>query len=121
VGAAEGTDVYHGDRSLRDELDAVFRTATADEWLERFVAWDVPCGLVEQPDDLAEFGHTTARGLLERDWHGSVPNVLSPIRWMDTGTRPGSGASPCSEIGADTDDVLARWLGEDRQHQAAQS
>jgi len=108
---APGTAVYHGDLALRDELDEVFRSATADEWLDRFVAWDVPGGIVETPDDLADFGHTAARGLLERNWHGSVPNVLSPIRWMDTGTRPGSGASPCSEIGTDTDDVLARWLG----------
>ncbi|PQP21964.1 CaiB/BaiF CoA transferase family protein [Rhodococcus opacus] len=107
---ADTEAVDYGDASMRKELQDIFLTATADEWLTRFVAWDVPGGIVQHPDDLANFGHTEARGLLERDWHGTVPNILSPIRWMDTGSRPGSGAKVCSDIGADNEEVFQTWL-----------
>ncbi|GHF36135.1 crotonobetainyl-CoA:carnitine CoA-transferase CaiB-like acyl-CoA transferase [Amycolatopsis bartoniae] len=110
--AAGGNAVDYGDLTLRDELDKIFRSATADEWLQRFIDWDVPGGIVQTPDDLAGAAHTEARGLIERNWRGTVPNVLSPIRWMDSGTRPGQSARPCSEVGADTAAVLDDWLGE---------
>ncbi|MBF6472599.1 MULTISPECIES: CaiB/BaiF CoA transferase family protein [Nocardia] len=105
-----GGSVDYGDASMRTELDTVFRTATAQEWLDRFIEWDVPGGIVETPDDLANFEHTMARGLLERNWHGTVPNILSPIRWMDSGTRPGTGADVCSPVGADNEEVFRTWL-----------
>lgn len=110
--SVDGAAVAYGDRELRDELDAIFRTATADEWLKRFLAWGIPGGIVQEPDDLANFQHTIDRQLIQPRWYGDVPNVLSPIRWAESGLRPGHDAKPCPEIGADTEDVIRRWLGE---------
>lgn len=110
---AGGAPVDYGDRVLQKELDAIFATATADEWLERFLKWGVPGGIVQDPDDLADFSHTTARGLLDRDWYDGVPKVLSPIRYVETGQRPGHDAAPPSRLGADNEDVNRRWLGDE--------
>jgi len=111
--AQAGGPVDYGDRELQKELDEIFATATADVWLERFLEWGVPGGIVQDPDDLVDFVHTKERGLLQDGWYGDVPKVLSPIRYAESGLRAGHDAAPPSPLGADNDDVIARWLGTD--------
>lgn len=106
---SEGS-VDYGDAGLRQELEAIFATAPAEEWLRRLIEWDVPGGLIVTSDELAEFEQKTGRQLIERDWAGKMPNILSPIRWLDDGTRPGAGARPASAAGADTAAVIQEWL-----------
>jgi len=103
--------VDYGNESLRQTLEKVFRMATAEEWLHRLIAWDVPGGLIVTSDELAEFEVWTERGLVERDWIGRVPNVLGAVRFLDDGSRPGQGAGPASQAGADTAAVVESWLG----------
>ncbi len=104
--------VADGPRWVRDELDKIFAGEPAQVWLDRFVAWGIPGGLVLEEADLPGFEHTKARGLIEDRWAGDLPKVLSPVRWMMDGSRPGEHSAPVSDIGADTDEVLARWLGD---------
>lgn len=106
-----------GARWLRDELDRIFATRNADEWLECFVAWDVPGAVVMTEDELPAMAHTRERGLISERWAGDVPMIHSPIRWMadaheDAAVRPGQDSPPGSAIGADTEAVLAAWLDE---------
>ena len=96
---------------LRDELERIFRTRPADEWLECFVTWDVPGAVVVSEEELPDMAHTKQRGLISLRWADDVPMIHSPIKWVDDGQRPGQDASPGSAIGADTEEVLADWLG----------
>jgi crotonobetainyl-CoA:carnitine CoA-transferase CaiB-like acyl-CoA transferase len=104
---------FAGDADLRSALEAIFAAATGAEWAERFAAWEVPGSLVMSVQDVLESDHLRARGLL-RDGVGDVAVVCDPMRWMDDDTRPGAAAGPCSPIGADTEDVMDRWLSGDR-------
>jgi alpha-methylacyl-CoA racemase len=100
-----------GDDALRQELEPIFASATAQEWLERFVAWDVPGGPVLDVPAIMETDHFKARGILEgepRRW----ANVTSAVRWHHTGERAGTGLAPPPGLDADRQTVLADWLGE---------
>jgi len=108
---ASANAVYHGDESLREELEPIFRTATADEWFDRFQQWDVPGSLVLDLDGVVHHPHFSARALVEWEDRDDIPYVNGSIRWMETGDRPGYRSRRASGLGADTDDVLARWLG----------
>ncbi len=104
---------------LRAELEQILRTRLADEWLDCFVAWDVPGAVVMREEELPDMPHTKQRELITPGWADEVPMVHSPIRWMDDGQRPGHDAAPGSVIGADTEEVLADWLGQsDERHTA---
>lgn len=107
-----GGEVDFGSIELRDVLDEVFASAPAAEWQRRFVEWDVPGSMLLSGDDLLDHEHTDARGLVARGWHGSLPLVHDPIRWVEDGSRPGAGATFPPAIGEHTDEVLRSWLGE---------
>jgi alpha-methylacyl-CoA racemase len=107
---SDGDVHFTEDGELRTELEAVFLTAAADEWADRFLLWEVPGSRVLTAAEVLASPHLAARGLVWRD--GSpIPQIADPIRWMETGTRPGADASPSPALGADTEEVLARWLG----------
>jgi crotonobetainyl-CoA:carnitine CoA-transferase CaiB-like acyl-CoA transferase len=105
---------FDSDADLRAALEAIFAAATGDEWAERFAAWDVPGSLVLSVQDVLESEHLRARGLFREGGDGDVAVVCDPMRWMDDESRPGAAAGPCSPIGADTDEVMGRWLAGDR-------
>jgi crotonobetainyl-CoA:carnitine CoA-transferase CaiB-like acyl-CoA transferase len=113
--AFRGTDAeIHfawGDDALRMELEVIFRTATADEWDQRFVEWDVPGSKILEIPEVMQLDHYRARRIVEGE-PGSWPNVMSPIRWHDTGDRAGAGMDPPPAIGEHTVQVLHDWLGE---------
>ena len=108
----DGGDIDFGwdDEALRDELRPVFASATANEWHQRFIDWDVPGGPVLEIPDVMALPHFAARGIVEGEL-GAWPNITSAIRWHHTGERAGSGLAPPPAVGADTRDVLRDWLG----------
>ncbi|NVI92763.1 CaiB/BaiF CoA-transferase family protein [Actinomadura sp. BRA 177] len=68
---------------LLPELERIFRTRTAAEWLGALTPAGVPCGPVNTvPEALVE-PHTEARGLIvetEHPRYGTVQNLASPVR-----------------------------------------
>jgi crotonobetainyl-CoA:carnitine CoA-transferase CaiB-like acyl-CoA transferase len=100
------------DEDLRRELSGIFATATADEWNQRFVDWDVPGSKVLQVPDVIQQPHFAARRIVEGE-PGSWPNITSAIRWHHVDERAGSGLAPPPELGADRDSIIADWLDGD--------
>jgi crotonobetainyl-CoA:carnitine CoA-transferase CaiB-like acyl-CoA transferase len=107
---SDGDVSFSEDESLRLELETVFRGATADEWADRFLRWAVPGCRVLTAGDVLASAHLAARGLVWRNG-SAIPQIADPVRWIETGTRPGEGAAPSPVLGADTGEVLASWLG----------
>jgi crotonobetainyl-CoA:carnitine CoA-transferase CaiB-like acyl-CoA transferase len=111
VGLHGGGDLEFGvgDDSLAGELAAIIATATAEEWRERFLAWDLPGSPVLEIPDVMRLEHFAARGIVEGE-RGDWPNVASPIRWHHVDERAGLGLQPPPELGADMKEILADWL-----------
>jgi alpha-methylacyl-CoA racemase len=107
---SDGDVHFAEDGELRKELEVVFLTAPADEWADRFLRWEVPGSRVLTAAEVLASPHLAARGLLWRDG-SAIPQIADPVRWIETATRPGQDATPSPALGADTDEVLAGWLG----------
>jgi alpha-methylacyl-CoA racemase len=109
----DGTSLAFGDddSDLHAELVAEFAQATAKEWLDRFVQWDVPGGPVLDVPAIMQTDHYLARGIVEGA-PGEWPTVTTAIRWHHTGTRAGSGLAPPPHFDADREEVLRDWLGD---------
>ena len=106
-----GAVQFEGDDDVRRELDAIFATAPAAEWIERFTAWEVPGAEILHPRDVLEHPHFAARGLRdETPGDDPVPSILDPVVWVETQTRPGTGAAPSPALGEHTDEILKAWL-----------
>lgn len=93
---------------LRPLLEKVFRERDCQDWLERFVAADVPVAPVNSLDDLARDPQFLARGFFRpspksEDAAAGLPRF--PLR--DTDRRVGASA-PETPLGRDTD----RWLSD---------
>lgn len=99
-----------GDSGLRTELEAIFATATAEEWLSRFMEWGVPGSPVLEIPDVMKLPHFAARGIMEGD-PGEWPNIMTAVRWHHTDERAGSGMASPPAVGGDTESVLREWLG----------
>ena len=108
-GQAAG-DHARGDEALRAELAAIFRTRTRAEWVELFIAHDVPGGPVYTADELLEDPHFRARELLFAQDHpvaGHVRLFGTPVK-VD-GER--FAATPAPAPGEHTAEVLGGTLG----------
>src|SRR5438046_614429 len=108
-GQAAG-DHARGDEALRAELAAIFRTRTRAEWIELFIARDVPGGPVYTADELLEDPHFRARELLFAQDHpvaGHVRLFGTPVK-VD-GER--FAATPAPAPGEHTAEVLGGTLG----------
>jgi crotonobetainyl-CoA:carnitine CoA-transferase CaiB-like acyl-CoA transferase len=97
------------DGPLRKELEGEFARATGDEWLRRFVAWDVPGGPVLDVPAIMKTEHFAAREIAEGA-DGDWPNVTTAIRWHHTGQRAGAGLAPPPAFDQDRAEVLRDWL-----------
>jgi len=103
-------DHARGDEALRAELAAIFRTRTRAEWVELFIAHDVPGGPVYTADELPGDPHFRARELLFEQDHpvaGHVRLFGTPVK-VD-GER--FAATPAPAPGAHTAEVLGGTLG----------
>lgn len=96
---------------LRKALEELFATATSDEWLQRFLDWDIPGGPLYDVPAIMQTTHYSARQLVEGD-PGSWPQVKMAFRWQGSDSRAGSGLTPPPEFNQDEAAVRAQWLSE---------
>ncbi len=106
----EGTDSPEGER-LRKELASIVASAPASEWLARFAAWGVTGCHILTPADVVAHPHLAARQLVGTSAETGLPWIAEPVRNMDDEVRLGFDGPGAPRLGADTDDVLERWLG----------
>lgn len=74
-----GTD----DATLRDDIDAVMRTRSRDDWMQRFIDAGVPASPVLDADELEQNAHTVAREMVvtSADPRGAeVKYIRPPLR-----------------------------------------
>jgi alpha-methylacyl-CoA racemase len=85
-------------QDLLDEVRAIFRTRTRDEWLAFFEGRDVCLSPVNQPAEAFNDPHVTARGAMVRG--AGLRAVRAPFG------LPALELAPAPEVGADTQAVL---------------
>jgi alpha-methylacyl-CoA racemase len=98
------------DLELRAELELEFSRATAAEWLQRFLAWDVPGGPVLDVPRIMDTGHFSARRIVEGS-EGEWPNITTAIRWHHVDERAGAELAAPPDFDEHHDEVLRDWLG----------
>jgi alpha-methylacyl-CoA racemase len=98
------------DEQLRAELEQEVARATAAEWLERFIGWDLPGGPVLDVPEIMATEHFEARGIA-KGAQGSWPNVASAIRWQHRAERAGAGLAPPPRYDEHREEVLRDWIG----------
>ncbi|WP_020110616.1 CaiB/BaiF CoA transferase family protein [Rhodococcus sp. 114MFTsu3.1] len=99
--------------ALEKELSSVFVTASVEYWCSQLNAHAVPVSPILHLDEIYEHPHTAALGMVSTVQHpsiGPLEQVASPISFG--GVRPTMASAP-PELGADTDEVMARF-SEDR-------
>lgn len=111
IGRHTGAALAFGDNDddLRAELEKEFGKATAAEWLQRFIDWDVPGGPVLDVPQIMATDHFAARQITEGD-DGEWPNVTTAIRWHHTGERAGADLAPPPRFDQHREEVLRDWL-----------
>ena len=103
-------DHDYGNDALRDELTALFRTRTTQEWVRLFIERDVAGAPVHDAETVHRDPHFRSRDLfVDPDVHG-VRILGSPVR-VDGSRAVASRTAPA--MGADGEDVLRRVLGYD--------
>ncbi len=113
--ATNGDRVRHRDQLL-PELEALFKTQPADEWLARLEREGVPCGPINTMDRVAAHPQVQARGLVRELDHpiGPVPTTALPWRYgrpADCGAGPDAPPRPPPLLGQHTEVVLVDLLG----------
>lgn len=107
----DGTEIAFGDdqADLRAELAKVFARETADEWLRRFLEWDVPGGPVYDVPAIMNTAHYAARNIVSGT-AGEWPIVTTAVRWHGDGSRAGEGLAPPPDFNEHADEVIRDWL-----------
>ncbi|MEW6441886.1 MAG: CaiB/BaiF CoA-transferase family protein [bacterium] len=93
------------------QMNALMRTRTTQEWIERLSAAGVMCGPVNRVDEVAADPHVREREMfvkVERSGGGSLDVVGTPMKFMRTPCRVDQA---CPELGEHTDEVLRGWGG----------
>jgi len=109
---AEFGEHARGDLELRRALADIFVTRTQQEWVDFFVAIDVPGGPVHRVGELPDDSNFVARAdIVEHDHPVAGPLRLlgSPIR----ADAPRGAMGPAPATGAHTDEILRDVLGYD--------
>ena len=96
---------------LEPVLNEAFRKRTTAEWYADFLAAGIPCGPVNNVQQVVEDEHVRARGSIKEVTHevaGTIPIVDTPVRLSrsETGIQ-----GPPPSMGSDTAGVLEGWLG----------
>jgi crotonobetainyl-CoA:carnitine CoA-transferase CaiB-like acyl-CoA transferase len=102
----------HANRSvLVSMIEALFRTRTTDDWLERLRTHGVPAAPILTVDRVLADPQVKQRGMVAEMSHpvqGTVPTLGTPIKVDGTMTLD---VAPPARLGQDTDDVLTTLLG----------
>ena len=94
----------------REEIEAIIRTRTRDEWYDFLVKADVCVGKVYDPDEMVRDPQVQARDMvveIHHPRHGKVRQFGQPIKLSET---PGGARTAAPYTGEHTDQVL-RELG----------
>lgn len=97
--------------TLIPQIADAMLTRTMAEWVERMEAANVPCGPINNMQQVFEDPQVQHRGMRLSLPHGSgvqAPAVANPMRFSETPIRYGRSAP---RLGEHTDDVLAHGLG----------
>jgi crotonobetainyl-CoA:carnitine CoA-transferase CaiB-like acyl-CoA transferase len=92
--------------AAREEIEAIIRTRTRDEWYDFLVKADVCVGKVYEPDEVVADPQVQARDMIvemRHPVHGTVKQFGQPIKLSDT---PGTIRSVAPHSGEHTDQVL---------------
>ncbi len=95
--------------ALDEELSAILRTRTTDQWLARFDAAGVPAGPILTVKEMHEDPQAIARGLIAAAPHarrGEVKTIGFPVRFSDT---PASIRHGAPTYGENTAEILAEY------------
>lgn len=96
-------------------IEEIFAQRTADEWIKRLKAADIPCGPINEVDEALHDPQILARDMIVTQQHaavGEVHSIGNPIHLSDT---PATYRLPPPTLGQHTDEVLAEqgWSDED--------
>jgi len=92
----------------REEIEAIIRTRTRDEWYDYLVKADVCVGKVYDPEEMVQDPQVLARDMvveMHHPKHGKVTQFGQPIKLSET---PGGPRTPSPYIGEHTDQVLGQ-------------
>lgn len=95
---------------VREEIEAIMRTRTRDEWWDYLVKADVCVGKVYEPEEMVKDPQVQARDMVvevRHPTHGTVTEFGVPIKLSET---PGTVRLAAPASGEHTDEVL-RGLG----------
>ena len=90
----------------REEIEAIIRTRTRDEWYDYLVKADVCVGKVYDPEEMVKDPQVLARDMIvevHHPQHGAVKQFGQPIKLSDT---PGGVRTAAPAAGEHTDQVL---------------
>ena len=102
--------IKHRD-ALIPQLEAVFATKTAGEWIASLTHLGVPCGPLNNIQQVFDDPHVRSRGVQVQIPHpraGSVPALANPARLAQTPPRY---ERPAPLLGEHTHEVLSSVLG----------
>lgn len=102
--------VKHRD-ALIPQLEAAFATKTAAEWIASLTQLGVPCGPLNNIQQVFDDPHVQSRGMQVQIPHpraGSVPALANPARLAQT---PPSYERPAPLLGEHTREILSSVLG----------
>lgn len=111
IDSHDGAEISFGDDDslLRTELQTEFAKATSDEWLQRFIDWDVPGGPVYDVPAIMATEHFADRKIIEGQ-PGEWPLVTTAVRWLDSGSRAGNGLGYPPEFNDHEREIREQWL-----------
>jgi crotonobetainyl-CoA:carnitine CoA-transferase CaiB-like acyl-CoA transferase len=99
----------------RDQIMPIFerkmKEKTRDEWLRLFDAAGLPCGSINDLEEVFTDPHVEERGMLFRMQHpkeGALEQLGFPYKFSLT---PAQGRLPPPLLGEHTEEVLTSWLG----------
>ncbi len=90
--------------AMKERFAAIFKTATRDEWAERFAATDACGAPVLSPWEAPRHPHNAARGTFVE-----VDGVVQPGPAPRFSRTPGAVRRPPPVAGQDTDEALVAW------------
>lgn len=104
-----------GRETLIPELAKTMLTRTADQWIERLESLGVPCGRINDYEQVFEDPQVIHRGLrvdLPTEDGGMVSTIASPLRLMST---PVQYKLAPPKLGSSTEELLKQLLGKSDQ------
>lgn len=106
-----GEEIAFGDdeSELRTELEQEFAKESADEWLKRFLEWDVPGGPVYDVPAIMQTEHFYERGILVGD-EGQWPLITAAVRWQASDCRAGHGLNRPPDYNEHESEIREQWL-----------